>query len=397
LENGMALHGSKSGEVKRRAGSAALAFLLLTGIPMMASAQVKVGVTVSATGPQASLGIPEMKTVEMLPRSIGGQKIEYVVLDDASDPTRAVTNVRKLVEEKVDLVVGSSTTPNTLAFIDVAAEAKTPVISLASSARLILPMDANKAWIFKAPHSDSHMASSITEHMSRDGLKSVAFLGFNNALGEAFWAEISRYSEQHGIKVLANERFSPTDVSVTAQVLKIMSTNPDAVVVGASGTPAAMPAKALVERGYKGRVYFNHGVSNNDFLKLCGNDCEGMYVPTGPIMVAAQLPASHPAKAQAAKFRELYEAKFGPGTVSLFAAYTWDIGLLLNTAVPAALKKAAPGTEAFRAALREALENVHDLHTATGVVNMSPADHVGLDQRSRVMVRIQEGTWKLAP
>jgi branched-chain amino acid transport system substrate-binding protein len=357
----------------RCAALALAAGLWLTGGSVQA--QIKVGVTISLTGPQASLGIPEGQTMDLLPRSIGGHAVEYIVLDDGSDPTRAVTNVRRLITERnVDLIMGSTTTPNTLAFIDAAAEAKTPVISLASSARLIEPVEGNKRWIFKTPHSD-----------------------FNNALGEAFWEEVNRYSAKHGIKVVANERFSPTDVSVTGQILKILSARPDAVVIGASGTPAVMPGKTLAERRYKGRVYFNHGVSNNDFLRLCGKDCEGMYVPTGPVMVAAQLPDNNPVKSEALKFKQLYEDRHGAGTVSLFAAYTWDIGLLLNAAVPAALKQASPGTEAFRAALRDALENVRDLTTATGVVNMTPEDHVGLDHRSRVMVRIRNGTWQLVP
>lgn len=363
-----------------------------------AHAQIRVGVTISLTGPQASLGIPEGQTVELLPRRIGDRNVEYIVLDDGSDPTRAVTNVRRLItERKVDLVIGSTTTPNTLAIIDVAAEAKTPVVSLASSARLIEPVEANKRWIFKTPHSDSHIASSIAEHMLRDEIRTVAFIGFNNALGEAFWEEVARYSTRHGIRVVANERFSPTDVSVTGQILKILSARPDAVVIGASGTPAVMPGKTLAERRYRGRVYFNHGVSNNDFLRLCGKDCEGMYVPTGPVMVAAQLPDTNPVKSEALRFKQLYEDRYGAGTVSLFAAYTWDVGLLLQAAVPAALEHANPGTEAFRAALRDALENVRDLSTATGIVNMSPTDHVGLDHRSRVMVQIRNGNWHLVP
>lgn len=363
-----------------------------------AHAQIRIGATLSLTGPQASLGIPEGQTLELLPRSIGGQAVEYIVLDDGSDPTRAVTNARRLITERnVDLIVGSSTTPNTLAMIDAAAEAGTPVVSLASSARLIEPVDAMRRWIFKTPHSDSHIASSIAEHMARDGLKTVAFIGFNNALGEAFWEEVDRHARKNGIRVVANERYSPTDVSVTGQILKILSSRPDAVVIGASGTPAVTPARALAERRYRGRVYFNHGVSNADFLRLCGRDCEGMYVPTGPVMVAAQLPDSNPVKAEALKFKRLFEQRYGAGTVSLFAAYTWDIGLLLNAAVPAALKHARPGTPAFRAALRDALENVRELTTATGVVNMSPNDHVGLDHRSRVMTRIRDGTWHLLP
>jgi len=364
-----------------------------------ATAQMRVGVTVSSSGPQASLGGPEANAVALLPRNIGGTSVDYVVLDDASDPTNAALNVRKLVaEQHVDLIIGSSTTPNTLAMIDPAAEAQVPVVSLASSARLVDPQDAKRQWIFKTPHSDSHMASSILEHFVDHGGRTLGYIGFNNALGEAFWEQVSLYADARKVRVVASERFAPTDSSVTAQVLKILSANPDGVVIGASGTPAATPAKALAERGYKGRIYFNHGVSNRDFLKLCGADCEGTFVPTGPIVVAAQLPDTHPSKAQALRFTKLYEDKYGAGSVNLFAAYTGDIGLLLERAVPVALKGGArPGTPEFRAALRTALEQVTNLTTNTGVVNMSRTDHVGLDQRSRVMAQIHQGSWRLAP
>ena len=207
-----------------------------------AHAQVKVGVTVSATGPQASLGVPEVNAIGLLAKEIGGQKIDYTILDDKSDTTQVVANTRKLIAENVDVIIGSSTTPNTLAMIGPVAEGQTPVISLASSARLITPMDDQKKWIFKTPHSDSHMASAIADHASKNGVKKIAFIGFNNALGDAFSDEITRYTGQKGIQVVANERFAPQDTSVLGQVLKLLAGNPDAVVIGASGTPAALPA-----------------------------------------------------------------------------------------------------------------------------------------------------------
>ncbi|MDE2201483.1 MAG: ABC transporter substrate-binding protein [Burkholderiaceae bacterium] len=362
-----------------------------------ALADIRIGVTVSATGPQASLGLPEKNATKLWPREIAGEKVDVIVLDDASDTTRAVTNTRKLMSESnVDVIVGSSTTPNTLAMIDAAAEGKTPVISLASSARLIEPMDARRRWIFKTPHSDSHMASLIAEHAAAHGVKSIAYIGFANALGEAFLTEVQRFADLKHIRITDTERFSPTDNSVTAQVLHLLAGKPDAVVIGGSGTPAALPARALAERGYTGKIYFNHGVSNNEFLKLCGKDCEDAYVPTGPIMVATELPDTHPAKAQAIDFARRYEAAFGKHTVSIFAAYTGDVGLLLQRAVPVALKRAKPGTPAFREALRDALEQVRNLPTSTGVINMSPQDHVGLDQRARVMAQIRRSQWHLA-
>ena len=376
--------------------AASVAALALSCLASAALAQVKIGVTLSTTGPAVSLGVPEKNTIALLPRTIGGQSVEYLVLDDASDTSAAVVNTRRLItESKVDAVIGSTTTPNTLAMIDVLAEGETPAISLASSARIIEPMNAKKAWMFKTPQTDTMMVLAILEHAASKGMKTMAYIGFNDALGEAFYAEFEKFASTRSIKIVASERYAPRDTSVTAQVLKIVATNPDMVVIGASGTPAVLPAKALVERGYKGAVYFNHGVANNDFLRVGGKDVEGAYVPTSPVLVAAALPADHPAKAVALDYIKRYEAVNGPGSVSAFGSYTWDAGLLLNTAIPVALKRGQPGTREFRAALREALENVHDLHVSNGVVNMSKTDHLGLDQRARVIVRIVNGAWKL--
>jgi len=363
-----------------------------------ASAQIRIGVTVSSTGPAAALGIPEKNAVELLPHEIGGKKVEYVVLDDASDTTTTVTNVRKLIsEDKVDAIIGSTTTPNSLAMLPVLGEGKTPAITLASSSRIVEPMDANRYWMFKTPQSDTMMATAIAEDMSNAGVKTMAFIGFNNALGEAFYTEVAKFAEVKHIKVVANERFAPADTSVTGQILKIVAANPDAVVIGASGSPAATPVRALRERGYKGRIYHNHGVAAPEFLRVCGKDCDGTYLPTGPVMVAAQLPDANPVKKPALAFVKKYEAKFGAGSVAAFASYTWDAGLLLERAIPEALKKAQPGTPEFRAALRDALEAIHDAPSNNGVVNMSRTDHLGLDQRARVMVQIQNGGWKLVP
>ena len=359
-------------------------------------AQIRIGVTISSTGPAASLGIPEKNTIELLPREIAGMSDQYIVLDDASDTTTAVTNTRKLAtEDRVDAIIGSTTTPNSLAMLPVLGETRTPTISLASSNRIIEPMDANRAWMFKTPQTDVMMATAIAEDMSDHGVKTMAFIGFSDALGESFYNEVSKFAELRHIKVVASERFASRDTAVTAQVLKIIAAEPDAVVIGASGTPAATPVKALAERGYKGRIYHNHGVANRDFLRVCGKDCDGTFLPTGPVMVAAQLPDTNPVKKAALDFVKRYESKYGTGSVAAFAAYTWDAGLLLQRTIPIALKKAQPGTPEFRAALREALEGVRDLPTTNGVVNMSASDHLGLDQRARVMVTISGESWHL--
>ena len=377
-----------------RRAAALVAFAAL--LPLAATAQVKIGVTLSTTGPASSLGIPEKNTIALLPKTVGGQNIEYIVLDDASDSSSAVVNTRKLISEnKVDAIIGSTTTPNTLAMIDVVAEGETPVISLASSARIIEPMSAKKAWVFKTPQTDTMMVLAILEHAARRGMKTMGYVGFNDALGEAFHAEFEKFAETRKIRIVASERYAPRDTSVTAQVLKLVAANPDMVVIGASGTPAVLPARGLVERGYKGSVYFNHGVANNDFLRVGGKDIEGMFVPTSPVVVAEALPADHPAKAAALDYKKRYEAAYGAGSVSAFGSYTWDAWLELNQAIPVALKKGAPGTREFRVALRDALEGLRDLKVSNGVVSMSKNDHLGLDQRARVVVKVENNKWKL--
>jgi branched-chain amino acid transport system substrate-binding protein len=271
------------------------------------------------------------------------------------------------------------------------------MISLASSAKIIEPVDAKRHWVFKTPQTDAMMASAIAEHASTRGVKTVAFIGQADALGETFYAEVAKFAQLHHMQMVASERFNRTDPSVTGQVLKILATHPDAVVVGAAGTPAALPPKTLRERGYKGLIYHNHGVGNNDFLRVCGADCNGTFLPASPVLVAAQLPADHPAKRLALDYIARFEALRGPGSVSAFGSYTWDAGMLLNHAVPIALKTAAPGTPEFRRALRDAMEGTRGLADTNGVVNMSAGDHLGLDQRARVMVEIRNGKWVYQP
>ncbi len=370
---------------------------LLAALATHALADINVGVTLSATGPAASLGIPEKNTIELLPKSIAGQKINYIVLDDASDTTTAVKNTRKLISEsKVDVVIGSTTTPNALAMIDVAAENETPMIALAASARIVEPMDDKRRWVFKTPQNDAQMSTAIIEHMTSNNVKSVAYIGFSDAYGEGWWNEFAKLAEVRKLKLVGNERFNRTDTSVTGQVLKLLAAKPDAILIGGAGTPAALPQKSLKEKGFKGLIYQTHGVANNDFLRVCGKDCEGTVLPTGPVLVAAQLPADNPVKKAAGDYVNRYEAAHGKGSISAFGGYAWDAGILLGNAIPAALKKGQPGSREFRLALRDALEATKNLPGAHGVFNMSPTDHLGFDQRARVMVMIQDGAWKLA-
>ena len=371
----------------------AAAFALAAG---GALADINVGVTLWATGPAASLGIPEKNTIALLPQTIGGQKVHYIVLDDGSDTTKAVSNTRKLItEDKVDIVLGSTVTPNSLAMIDVVSEAQVPMISMAASAKIVDPVDAKRRWVFKTPQNDIQMSLAIASHMRDHGVKTVGYIGFADAYGEGWYNEFSKAAALKGITVVANERFARNDSSVTAQVLKLQAARPDAILIGGSGTPAALPQITLKERGYAGLIYQTHGVANADFLRVGGKNVEGTYLPAGPVLVARQLPVGNAVRTSAIEYVTKYEAAYGKDSVSTFGGHAWDAGQLMAAAVPVALKKAQPGTPEFRAALRDALESVKNVAGAHGIYNMSPTDHLGLDQRARVMVKIENGAWKV--
>ncbi|AOZ07411.1 ABC transporter substrate-binding protein [Cupriavidus malaysiensis] len=375
----------------------AAALSLAAAVP--ARADIRVGIDVSTTGPAASIGIPSKNTVLMWPATLGGQKAQYIVLDDASDPAGAVRNVRKLIsEDKVDVIVGPNITPTALAALDAVSEGETPMVALAASAAIVEPQsDPKRRWAFKMPQNDSHMATVLTEYMSNHGIRTVGFIGFNDAYGESWWREFSKLAEVRKIKVVANERFSRNDTSVTGQVLKLMAANPDAILIAGAGTPSVLPQKTLGERGYKGRVYQTHGIATWDFLRVGGKDVEGTLFPTGPVVVARQLPDSHPVKKVALDFAKRYEARYGADSVTQFAGDAWGAWMLLDDAARRALKSGAqPGTREFRQAMRDAIESTAGLTIPNGVMNMSAKDHQGFDQRSRVMGVIRDGKFAYA-
>lgn len=362
----------------------------------VAHADIKVGVTLSQTGPAASLGLPAKNAIALFPDEIAGQPVRYIVMDDASDPTNSTRNLRRLIDEhKIDVALGSSVTPATLPLVDVAAESKVPLLSLAASAKIVEPMDGKRAWVFKAIQNESLMVAATLAHMKKSGVKTLGFIGFADAYGDAWLAEIRNQLDAAGIRLVAAERYVRTDTSVVAQALKLTAAKPDAVLIAASGTPGALPQKTLAERGYKGRIYQTYGIANLDFLRVSGKDAEGALFAVGPVLVADQLDAANPVRPVATDLVTRYEKAYGTGSMSIFAANAWDAQLVLRNAIPLALAKAAPGTEAFRSALRDALESTRDLVTSQGVSTMSKADHVGYDKRAAAMVRIRNGRWEL--
>lgn len=373
-------------------------FASAAALALPAQADIRVGVVLSTTGPAAAIGIPSKNTVQMWPATIGGQRAQVIVLDDASDPSMAVRDVRKLIaEDKVDVIVGPTIVPTALASLDAVAEGQTPMITLAASASIVEPQDAKRRWAFKMPQNDSQMATLVTQHMADNGVHTVGFIGFTDAYGESWWREFSKLADVRKLRVVANERFARTDTSVTGQILKLMAAKPDAILIAGAGTPAALPQRTLVERGYKGRIYQTHGIASTEFLKVGGKDVESTLFPTGPVVVAREPPAGHPVRKVAVEFADRYEAKYGPNTVTQFAGDAWGAWQLLDNATARALKTSAkPGTPAFRAALRDALETTRDLTVPNGVLNLNTQDHQGFDQRSRVMGIIKNGRFAYA-
>ena len=358
-----------------------------------ARAEVTIGVSLSATGPGAALGIAEKNTIELLPKTLGGHAVRYIILDDATDPATAGKNARRFVEsDKVDAIIGSSTVPTSVAITEVASAGKTAQLALAP----FVAKPEQHPWVFVMPQSVALMGSAIVDDWKAKGVKSVGFIGFNDAWGEAWVKEMQQKLPPLGIAMPVVERYARADQSVTGQVLKVMAANPDAVLVAASGTPGVLPMRTLRERGYKGRIYQTHGVANIEFLRLAGNMDEGVRLPTGPVLVVEQLAANHPSKAIGLQYVKQYEAKFGPNTRNNFGAYANDAYLLLDSAVTAASKKGNPGSAEFRSALRDALENTSNLAVTHGVINMTKQDHTGLDERARVLISIESNAWTLA-
>jgi branched-chain amino acid transport system substrate-binding protein len=371
-----------------------LPLALSVGFAGAAAAQeVTIGLTMGTTGPGASLGINYKNAFQLMPKTIGGYPVKFIMLEDKTDATEAAKNARELItEDKVDAFMGSVAVPSTTQLAQIANELKTPLIALSPVA---LPPDELE-WTFVVPQPTTLMMGAVVDHMKAHGVKTVGYIGFSDSWGDIVLKSIERLTPPADIKIVANERYARADTSVTGQVLKVLAANPDAVVVGGSGTGGALPQIGLVERGYKKQIYHNHGTVNREFIKVGGKAVEGAIAPTGPLIVAEDLPADTPVKKVALDFVTRYEHTFGPGTRNGFAGYSYDGFLLLDAAVPLAAKTAKPGTPAFRQALRDALENVKNVVGTHGVYNMTPKDHNGsLDQRARVLVRVENGEWRL--
>lgn len=371
----------------------AISTLVLSALAGAAQADITVGVSLPLTGPASSLGIPLANQVKLWPAQVAGEKLNVILLDDAGDPGKGVDNARRFVEQKADVVMGSVVTPVAAAQALALGEAQTPQFALAPVA---LP-EGKDAWTFRMSQSTGLMLSFILDNMKKSNIRTVGFIGYSDAYGEAWLGELNKAltATPGAPKLVGVERFARSDASATAQALKLVSANPDAVLVVASGGGAAMPQRALVERGYKGRIYQTHAAAARDFLRLGGKDANGAYVVGAPSVVPEQLPAGHPSKALAQDFVTRFEGAYGAGTRAIFAASAYDFIVLLQKAVPVALKAGAPGTPAFRTALRNATETAGPTPMANGVMNFTHTDHWGHTAASGLLMKVVNEDWKM--
>ena len=376
----------------------ATALVLAACAPLTSfSADLKLGFITSLSGPASSLGIPYSKGLQAAMTykpDVDGKKVQVIQLDDASDPTTAARNARKLiVEDNVDALIGTAGTPSGLAINGVAREFKVPFISIAQS-----KVDgADGAWMVTVPQSAPLMIDTIVDHMKRTGVKTVAYIGFSDAWGDLVYDALTAAAGPAGIRVVTNERYARADSSVTGQILKIVAAKPDAVLAGTSGTPGALPYLALSARGYRGKIYGTHGIINPDFIRVGGASVEGLLAPTGPVVVAEQLPANHPSRKMALDFRSVYQKTFQLTPTDAFAPYAFDAWLIFTDAAQRAMANKQPGTPEFRVALRDAVTSTKELVGTQGVYNFRPDSRFGSDQRAVVMVKLEKGQWKYLP
>jgi len=372
------------------AAAAALALPGLMAPALAQSNEIVIGISVTTTGPAAALGIPERNALEFVAKEIGGVPLKVIVLDDGGDPTAATTNARRFVtESKADIIMGSSTTPPSVAMSTVANEAGVPHFGLAP-----FPITPERAkWSVSMPQPIPIMGKVLYEHMKKNNVKTVGYIGYSDSYGDLWFNDLKTQAVPMGINIVDEERFARPDTSVTGQVLKLVAANPDAILVGASGTAAALPQTTLRERGYKGLIYQTHGAASMDFIRIAGKAAEGVLMASGPVMDPEGQADSALTKKPGLELNKAYEAKYGVNSRSQFAGHSFDAFKVLERVVPVALKKAKPGTPEFREAIRQALLTERDIAASQGVYNFTEKDRFGLDDRSRIILTVKDGKY----
>src|ERR1700732_2671080 len=389
--SGQEQHPWKECMKKLRLSAAVAATLALPAFAASAqTSEITIGISISTTGPAAALGIPERNALEFVPKEIGGVPLKVIVLDDGGDPTNATTNARRFITEtKADIIMGSSTTPPTIAVSNVANEAGIPHIGLAP-----FPVTPERTkWSVVMPQPVPIMGKVLYEHMKAHNVKTVGYIGYSDSYGDLWFNDFKSQGVPMGMTLVDEERFARPDSSVTGQVLNLVAANPDAVLVGASGTAAGLPQTELRARGYKGLIYQTHGAASIDLIRSAGPAAEGVIMASGPVMNPEGQPDSALTKKPGLALNTAYETKYGPNSRSQFAGHSYDAFEVLKRVIPTALKTAKPGTVEFREAIRQAFLSEREITASQGVYNWTEKDRSGLDDRSRIILTVKDGKY----
>jgi len=370
--------------------AAAAAALVVASPAEAQSPEITIGVSLSTTGPAAALGVPARNALEFVPKEIGGVPLKLIVLDDGGDPTAATTNARRFVSEsKADIIIGSSIVPPSIAISAVANEVGVPHFSLSP-----MPFTpAREKWSVDMPQPVEIVGKIMYDHMKANGVKTVGYIGYSDSYGDLWFNDFKNQTGAMGMKMVADERFARPDTSITGQALKLIASNPDAILIGAAGTGAGMPQSELRDRGYKGLIYQTHGAASNDFIRIAGKAAEGVLMAAGPVMNPEGQSDSALTKKPGLELNTAYEAKYGANSRSQFAGHSFDVFEVLKRVVPVALKTAKPGTPEFREAIRQALLTEREIPASQGVYNYTEKDRNGVDDRSRILLTVKDGKY----
>ena len=363
-----------------------------------AHADITVGFVTSLSGPASSIGIlygNGIKAALLFRGEVAGEKIKLIQLDDGSDPSAATRNARKLIQENnVDVLIGTSSAPSTIAMTAVAAELKVPMIAISP---VTVSAETGERWTVCVPQPAPLMMKAVTDRMKRDSTKTIGYIGFSDAWGDLVYNGAKAAQADGVITITTDQRYTRTDTSVTGQILKVVATKPDGVLVGGSATQGALPLLALTDRGYKGKLYGNPALVNADFIRVGGKSADGIELSAGPVIVAEQLPADHYARTLSLAFRDVYQKANGVPTTDGFSAYAFDAWLIMTDAARRAMPNAKPGTPEFRKALNDAIFSTKELAGTQAVYNYTQASSYGVDSRGSVMVRLMDGAWQYSP